>query len=260
WLKLVRQDNQISAFQSGDGQLWTAVTEADTFDSLPKQLLAGLAASSHDPARRTTATFDHVTIKRKSEPNYRILDLRPAATADNRVGLFLSPNYPDILHFLQLGRVTVHDIPFEILDSAQTPSGKSLIVLKGGLGNAQNYPRRVVVSGGGAIVRALHFLSGIGAWAYPWGAASNKYVPAAKITIIDTRGGRQEFVFRNGEEFADYIKRVDVPGSDFADDLTSNEQVRVIHVELPAPVELAELVIESFDTHIAPVLVAITAE
>jgi hypothetical protein len=260
WLKLVREGNQISAFQSGDGQQWTAVTEGDTFDSLPKQLLAGLAASSHDSARRTTATFDHVTIKRKSEPNYRILDLRSAATADNRVGLFMSPNDPDILHFLQLGRVTVHDVPFEILDPAQTSSGKSLIVLKGGLGNAQNYPRRVVVPGGGATVRALHLLSGIGAWAYPWGAASNKYVPAARMTIVDTHGARQEIVFRNGEEFADYVQRFDVPGSDFADDLTSTEQVRVIHVELPAPVELAELVIESFDNHIAPVFVAITAE
>jgi predicted RNA-binding Zn-ribbon protein involved in translation (DUF1610 family) len=258
WLKLVREGNRITSFQSEDGRQWTEVT-TDNFDSLPRQLLAGLAVSSHDLQRRTTATFDHVSITRNPQPNYRVLDLRLAATADNRVGLFIRPTDPDVLHFQRLGKVTVHDIPFEILDPSKTISGKSLVVLKGGLGNAQNYPQRVVVPCGGIPIKALHILSGVGAWAYPW-SGDGKNLPAAKLTIVDTQGRRQEIVFKDGVEFADYVKRIDVAGSDFADDLTTKEQVRVIHVDLPEPAQVEMLLLESFNNHIAPVFAAITAE
>jgi hypothetical protein len=258
WLKLVREGNRITSFQSEDGRQWTEVT-TDNFDSLPRQLLAGLAVSSHDSEQRTTATFDCVRIIRNPQPNYRVLDLRPAATADNRVGLFIRPTDPDVLHFQRLGRVTVHDVPFEILDPSKTTSGKSLVVLKGGLGNAQNYPQRVLVPCGGIPIKALHILSGVGAWAYPW-SGDGKNLPAAKLTIVDTQGKRQEIVFKDGVEFADYVKRVDVAGSDYADDLTTKEQVRVIHVDVPEPVQVEMLLLESFNNHIAPVFVAITVE
>ncbi len=60
WVKLSRRGQVISASISGDGATWTVVG-SDTF-SMVGPIQAGLAVSSHDPARLATATFDNVSV------------------------------------------------------------------------------------------------------------------------------------------------------------------------------------------------------
>jgi hypothetical protein len=61
WVKLVRRGNSFAAYSSQDGQRWTRIGEAQTV-SMPSAVRAGLAVTSHDVGRRTTATFTNVSI------------------------------------------------------------------------------------------------------------------------------------------------------------------------------------------------------
>ena len=52
-------------------------------------------------------------------------------------------------------------------------------------------------------------LSGIGGWAYP---SSRDRIPVLKIEVIRAKDGSETFIMKNGVEFADYVRQVDVPG------------------------------------------------
>ena len=61
WLRLVKTENQITAFQSTDGSIWTQIGEA----ILPLEAASGfvgLAVTSHDDRALNLATFEHVTV------------------------------------------------------------------------------------------------------------------------------------------------------------------------------------------------------
>ncbi|MFD0713118.1 Ig-like domain-containing protein [Paenibacillus sp. GCM10027626] len=60
WLKLVRKGNLITAHESSDGDNWTLIKK-DTL-TLPETVYVGLAVTSHDNGKLTTADFDHVSV------------------------------------------------------------------------------------------------------------------------------------------------------------------------------------------------------
>jgi hypothetical protein len=60
WLRIVRQGTEISAFESSDGESWTASGQI-TLD-LGADAVIGLSASSHKPDVLATATFTHIAI------------------------------------------------------------------------------------------------------------------------------------------------------------------------------------------------------
>ncbi|HKB06490.1 MAG TPA: PA14 domain-containing protein [Gemmataceae bacterium] len=61
WLKLVRRGNSLAAYYSKDGRTWTRVGAPQSV-SMPTGVLAGLAVTSHDVNRRTTASFSGVSV------------------------------------------------------------------------------------------------------------------------------------------------------------------------------------------------------
>lgn len=72
-------------------------------------------------------------------------------------------------------------------------------------------------------------------------------------------GQTEDHPLKNGEQFADYIRRVDVPGSKFAFNLRGRQiHYLAIHPRRTAPIEPIELVKGPDDT--APVVMAITIE
>ena len=107
-----------------------------------------------------------------------------------------------------------------------------------------------------AAARAIHFLSGVSGWGYPVGTKGS----VSMIVRLRYEGGTTEdHPLKNGEHFADYIKRVDVPGSKFAFRLRS-QQLRYLAV-LPRrsdTIDEIELIKGPDDT--APVVMAITVE
>ena len=68
WLKLVREENVVSAYHSTDGRRWEFVQQTEIL--LPERLLVGLLVASRRRDVRGTAEFDHVTV-RALEPRAR---------------------------------------------------------------------------------------------------------------------------------------------------------------------------------------------
>jgi uncharacterized protein len=195
------------------------------------------------------------------EGRYRILDLTPAFTANTSRGLFNSEEAKDeTLRFRKSGTIKVADVPFEIMSPAKSPTGRNVIVLKGGNGFSRTLPQRVETKAGFA-ARQLHFLGGVGGWAYPCcGDNKNEGLPVAKVTLHFAGGGTEELVLKNGVEFADYIGRFDVPGSKEAPDLVQRGQLRWFSKEVKGRDVIERISLESFDNSVAPAFVGITAE
>ncbi len=195
------------------------------------------------------------------EGRYRIVDLAPAFTANTTRGLFNSEDAKDeTLRFRKSGTIKVGDVPFEIMSPAKSPSGRNIVVLKGGNGFSRTLPQRVEVKAGFA-ARQLHFLGGVGGWAYPCcGDNKNEGLPVAKVTLHFTGGATEELVLKNGVEFADYIGQFDVPGSKEAPELVQRGQLRWFSKEVMGRDVIERISIESFNNSVAPVFVGITGE
>jgi hypothetical protein len=125
---------------------------------------------------------------------------------------------------------------------------------------ARNYPRQVELKVG-LPVKSLHFLGGVAGWGYPLGV---KDKPAAKVIAHYPGGRTEEIVLKNGVEIADYIARIDVPGSEALDKLDDllqqGRQLRYFVKPLTQPGVVEKLTLASEANEVAPTFVAITAE
>src|SRR5436305_5600020 len=104
--------------------------------------------------------------------------------------------------------------------------------------------------------KAIHLLSGVSGWGYPY---SEKGSVTMTVRLHYEDGKTEDHPLKNGEHFADYIRRVDVPGSEFAYNLRGR-QVRylAVHPRRPDPIKQIEFVKGPDDT--APIIVAVTVE
>jgi putative membrane-bound dehydrogenase-like protein len=203
---------------------------------------------------------DILTYMVGSEGRYRVIDLSQAFTADSRKGLFLTPeNTQDTLQFKKFGLLKTGEVPFDVVSPSRSRNGRNLIVLKGGSGVAKRMPKKVEVSNVNLKASRLHFLGGVAGWGYPC-CGENKDLPAAKVTVKYVDGEREEFMLKNGVEFADWNGQAEVPGSKAVPDALRHGQVRTFVRELTHGGIIRGITLESFDNSVAPVFVAITAE
>ncbi len=205
---------------------------------------------------------DLLTFMGGGEQKFRVLDLREAYTADSRRGTFRRDDERDetvALH--RFGNVTVAGVPFFVMEPAKSPNGMNFIALKGGPGRSnvsEEFPQRVEISTT-ATAASLHFLGGVGGWAWPFGGDAARGRPAMKVRVQYADGSSEEHVLKNGEYFADYIGRAQVPQSADAGDFTRRGQLRYFALNLNKRAALAKVALESFDNDIVPCTVAITA-
>ncbi|RBP47989.1 putative membrane-bound dehydrogenase-like protein [Roseimicrobium gellanilyticum] len=195
-----------------------------------------------------------------AQKHFRIVDLRPAYTADSREGVFAgpSPNQGQV-RLAKYGNVKVEGIPFFVQDAAKSESGSNIIVLKGGPQKSQSwtYPQRVEVAVN-AQAKKLHLLSGIAGWGFP---AVRDHIPALKATVTYEGGETEEFTLNNGEAFADYIREVEVPGSQLVKEpISDDQQIRLLSLTLTKKGVIKKLALESFANGVAPVVIAVTAD
>jgi len=108
WVKLVRQGNVFSSYQSPDGFTWTQQGSSTTVD-MALDACIGLAVTAHDTAELATATFDNLTVLRPPQgmamnPDpadgsaraplisgtnvYMVLDYTPGSAAISHTGYF----------------------------------------------------------------------------------------------------------------------------------------------------------------------------
>lgn len=194
------------------------------------------------------------------ENRFRILDLTPVFTANSMRGIYASvESANESLRFTKFGLTKVDNVPFEVVHPSRSVNGNNVIVLKGGSGHSKTLPKRVEIKAG---VKAskLHFLGGVGGWAYPWGGAQHENIPVAKVTLHFADGQTEEIILRNGQEFADYNGRAEVPASKEAIGLVRYGQVRWFTKPVTRNQRIDRISLESYDNAVAPTFVAVTAE
>jgi uncharacterized protein len=189
---------------------------------------------------------------------FRALDLGKAFTADSRKGLYAEQSDKPSLPVKKFGVVMVEGVPFHLVNP-ENNHGKNVVVLKGGTGFAQTHPRRVEFPVGTS-ARKIHVLGGVAGWGYPYGATEGHDLPAARVKLVYNDNQTEEIVLRNGREFADYVREIEVPGSRPASGLVSSGQLRWFTLTPRRAAEIRSIVLESFDNHLAPTFMAMTAQ
>lgn len=234
-----------------------AKTDIDKRENTRRSLMPeGLEALGPDTLRDILAFICGDAMKQ-----FRILHLTDAFTADSREGVFASPR-PEggRVKLAKFGNFKVGNVPFFIQDPAKSSAGANIIVLKGGPSpdnHGQTFPARVEVPIG-VQTRRLQLLSGISGWGWP---AVQEEAPALKATVIYEGGEKEEFTFVNGIDFADYIRPVDVPGSQYVEGITDDQQMRLLTIELGKKAVAKTLILESpAGNKTVPVIAAITAD
>jgi hypothetical protein len=146
-------------------------------------------------------------------------------------------------------------VPFVLIDP-QEDKVKNAILLYGPQGiKAPKMPRSVTLPCN-APAKAIHMLSGVSGWGFPIGRKGS----VTMIVRLKYEDGKTEDIeLKNGEHFADYIRRVDVPESKFAYQLRG-QQMRylAVHPQRKETIKEIELVKGSDDS--APVVMAVTVE
>jgi putative membrane-bound dehydrogenase-like protein len=190
---------------------------------------------------------------------FRTLDLSGAFTASTARGLYLDQQGKS-LEITKGGTFTFGGVPFHVVAPEKSATGLNVISLKGGPEGSfarREMPQRVEVKAGGFTANRLHFLGGVGGWAYPF---NQERFPVMSVIVKYADGEAERLVLTNGVEFADHIARHDVPGSQFAEGVSRGFQVRWFSKQLKRGAPIAALVLESEASEVAPTTLAITAE
>jgi len=199
-----------------------------------------------------THLLEFLTQKGKYFP----LPLDKVATAVSTKGMFYSESSPtERLVFGDWKPKTFEEVPF-VLTDPQGDKVKNVVLLYGPEGNLPPKMPKSVSLPCGTPARAIHLLSGVSGWGFPYSQEKTVSV----IVRVHYEGGKTEdHPLRNGEHFADYIRRVDVPGSKFAFDLRGR-QVRYLKVEPKEKEKIEKIELVKGPDGTAPVVMAVTLE
>ena len=195
-----------------------------------------------------------------ADNRFRVMDLRAVYNADSRQGCYAREDAKDetvTLH--KFGNVTVNGVPFFIMDPEKSQSGANFIALKGGPKGsvAEGHPVKVELATN-ATAASVHMLGGVAAWAWPFGGDGDIGKPAMTVHVEYADGDKEAIVLKNGEHFADYIGKAEVPLSDNAGDFTRRGQLRYLAINLKKKAALKKITLETSGSIITPCTVAIT--
>ncbi|XZE46749.1 PVC-type heme-binding CxxCH protein [Pirellulaceae bacterium SH467] len=191
-----------------------------------------------------------------SKGKYVPLAIDTVATSITTKGMFFDEaGMAERLVFRDWGVKTFKEVPFTLVDP-QRGTKPNAIMLHGPYGNmAPKMPKRVELPCKTSAV-AIHMLSGIGGWSYPASAKGSKSL-IVRLTYED--GKTEDHDLINGEHFADYIQRVDVPQSEFAFNL-NGRQLRYLSIKPRSKDPLAKLELIKGNDVSAPIVMAITVQ
>ncbi len=185
------------------------------------------------------------------------LPLAKAATAISTQPLFhTAPNGPDRMIFDDWTPKTFRDVPFSVID----PNGgrqRNIILLHGPQGSQPPRMPQSVSLPCNTPATAIHFLSGVSGWGFPAHRASTV---AMTVRLHYADGQTEDHDLINGRDFADYIRRVDVPGSEFAFRLQGGQQVRYLSVTPKRADSIDKIELISGDDPTSPIVMAVTVE
>jgi hypothetical protein len=184
------------------------------------------------------------------------LSIDRVATAISTKGLFHDgDNGPDRLVLKDWQRREVKGVPFDFVDP-RGKATKNLVLLYGPQGSMPPKMPKSVALPVNAPVKALHLLSGVSGWGYP---ASSKGSVSMVVRLTYDDGSTEDHKLINGEHFADYIRRVDVPGSDFAF-MAGGQQMRYLKLMPGKSNAIKQVELVKGPDRSSPIVLAITAE
>jgi putative membrane-bound dehydrogenase-like protein len=187
---------------------------------------------------------------------YLPLLLDKVATAVSTRGMFYSLDAAgERLVFSDWKPKTFKDIPFYLVDprDGKTPNVVLLHSPNGAV--ARTMPRSVSLPCN-ISAKAIHFLSGVSGWGYPYAEKGS----VSMIVRLHYKDGKTEdHELKNGEHFADYIRRMDVPGSTFAFRL-GGQQIRYFSIAPKRAEPLTRIDLVKGPDRTAPVVMAVTVE
>ncbi len=187
---------------------------------------------------------------------YLPLPLDRVATIVSTKGMLTGGESPaERLVFSDWKPKTFEGVPFHLVDP-QGDRVPNVVMLYGPRGKQPPRMPRSVSLPCNVPARAIHLLSGISGWGYS-GSAKGTVSMIVRLHYADRT--TEDHALRNGEQFADFAQRVDVPGSRFAFD-PNGRQVRYLAIEPKRrdKIERIEFVKGPDDT--APIVLAVTVE
>jgi putative membrane-bound dehydrogenase-like protein len=187
---------------------------------------------------------------------YVPLPLGKVATAVSTLGMFYSKDAKaERLIFDDWGPKTFKGVPFQLVDP-QGDRVANVILLYGPLGNVPPTMPKSVKLPCNVSAKAVHLLSGVSGWGYPY---STKGTVSMIVRLRYADGKTEDHELINGEHFADYIRREDVPQSEFAFGLRG-KQIRYLAVTPKRSEPIAEIEFVKGSDQTAPVVMAVTVE
>ena len=185
------------------------------------------------------------------------LDLSRVATIVSTQGMFYNKDAgAERLVFPDWSPKTFEGVPFQLVDP-QGDRVPNVVLLYGPTGKFPPTMPKSVSLVYNAPAKAIHFLSGVSGWGAQGELKGGSVSMIVRLHYAD--GKMEDHPLRNGEHFADYIGRFEVPKSKLAFTLRGR-QIRyfAIHPDRREAIERIELV--KGPDHTAPVVMAVTAE
>lgn len=188
---------------------------------------------------------------------YLPLPLDKAATIVTTKGMFYSEaNLGETLVFGDWKAKSFLGIPFNLIEP-QGDRVPNAIFLYGPEGKVPPRMPRSVRVPCNAPVKTIHLLSGVSGWGFPYNAKGSLTM-IVRIHYAD--GKSEDHPLKNGEHFADYIHRIDVPESKFAFELEGGKQIRYVAVQPERKEMIKEIEFVKGTDRTAPVIMAVTVE
>jgi putative membrane-bound dehydrogenase-like protein len=187
---------------------------------------------------------------------YLPLPLDKVATAVSTRSMFVSPDaLVERLVFEDWKPKTFEGVPFHLIDP-QGDRVANVVLLYAPQGSLPPKMPKTVSLPCNMPAKVIHLLSGVSGWGYPY---TEKGSVSLTVRLHYADGKTEDHPLKNGDHFADYIRRVDVPGSKFAFNLRGR-QIRylAVHPQRQSKIERIEFVKGPDDT--APVVMAVTIE
>jgi hypothetical protein len=150
---------------------------------------------------------------------------------------------------------TFAGVPFHLVDP-QGDRAPNVILLYGPQGALPPKMPRAVSLPCNAPAKSIHLLSGVSGWGYPY---TEKGSVSLIVRLHYADGQTEDHPLQNGTHFADYIRRVDVPDSQFAFGL-QGRQVRYLSVSPQRTEKIQQIEFVKGSDTTAPVIMAVTIE
>ena len=164
-------------------------------------------------------------------------------------------NGPDRMIFSDWSPKTFQEVPFVLVDPQESRI-PNIILLNGPMGTLPPRMPKAVQIPCALPAKAIHLLSGVSGWGFPY--HQEKSV-SMTVRLHFEDGTSEDHPLVNGEHFADYIRKVDVPASKFAYSL-NGQQIRYLRIECQQQKMLKEVEFLKGDDITAPIIMAATIE